>query len=176
MSKVTNIVKLQHRDAALLGKAVSGFNGSGLLRALMPIPSELVLDIEREDIDAIREDNRIKFGYSDAYEFCISEWGCLRDIDSTFLKSEVVDGIAVLEFDTKLNPPFDVYDRLVEFGFDVVAYYYEPQLGYCGIWDNGLDDFIDISRYSSAVVRNLIDPELDSMFGIVEKIEETEFL
>lgn len=176
MSKVTNIVKLQHRDSALLDKAVFGFNNTGVLRALMPIPQELVLDMELDDVDTVRESNKIRFGYSDAYEFCIGEWGCSRDIDSTFLKSEVIDGVAVLEFDTRLNPPFDVYDRLVELGFDVVAYYYEPRIGYCGIWDNGLDDFIDISRYSSTVVRSLIDPELDSMFGIVKKIEETEFL
>lgn len=170
--KVTNIVKLQHRDAALLGKAVAGFNGSGLLRALMPIPSELVLDIESADVDSLREANRIAFGYSDAYEFCIGEWGCTRDIDSTFLKSEVVGDTAVLEFDTVEFAPFAVYDRLVEFGFDVVAYYWEPSLGYCGIWDNGLDDFVDISRYSSEVVKGLIDPELDSMFGITKSIEE----
>lgn len=170
--KVTNIVKLQHSDTALLSKAVAGFNGSGLLRALMPIPSELVLDIESDTVDSLRESNRISFGYSDAYEFCIGEWGCTRDIDSTFLKSEVVGDTAVLEFDTVEIAPFAVYDRLVEFGFDVVAYYWEPSLGYCGIWDNGLDDFVDISHYSSDVVKNLIDPELDSMFGITKSIEE----
>jgi hypothetical protein len=172
LNKVTNIVKLQHSDAALLDKAVVGFNGSGLLRALMPIPRELFLDVESEDIDLTREANRVKFGYSDAYEFCIAEWGCTRDIDSTFLKSEVVGETAVLEFDTVDTAPFDVYERLVELGFDVVAYYWERRLGYCGIWDNGLDDFVDISHYSSETVKNLIDPELDSIFGITASIEE----
>lgn len=173
-NKVTNIVKLQHSDSALILKAVSGFNSTGVLRALLPIPSELEFDFSDENVDLIRKSNKTKFGYYDKYEFCINEWGCTRDIDSTCLKAYVDGNTTVFEFDTVINPPFDVYDTLVELGFDVVSYYYEPDLKYCGIWDNGLNDSVDFSGYSSKVVKNLIDPELDSMFGISESIVEIE--
>lgn len=178
--RVTNIVQLQHNNTELLQKAVTGFNSTGLLRALLPIPRELIVDIDVDDenIDDIRATNKLTFGYADSYEFRVAEWHCTSDIDSTRLKAEVTGDTAVLEFDTMLHSPVDVFDRLLDFGFDIVAYYYEPRLGFCGVWDNGVNYSFDISGYPAAVVRNFIDPTLDDVFGITDSIiefEEEEF-
>lgn len=160
-TQVSNIVKLQHSDTNLLHKVMNGFNTSGILNTLIPIP----LDVENARTGII--------GYSDIYEFCLKEWGTMHDVGADNQQARLVDDYVLLEFNTN-KPPYEVFERLVEFGFDVVAHYYDAIEGYCGIWDNNIDDYYDISGLTSNAVRYRIDPILDNMFGIVVKLKEHE--
>jgi hypothetical protein len=63
---------------------------------------------------------------------------------------------------------------LVEQGFEVVLYYYEPGMGYCGKWEDGFDEYYEYSGENSKTVRAAIGSDLDDMFGISESMAEYE--
>ena len=67
-----------------------------------------------------------------------------------------------------------IYEALVEDGFEVVAYYYEPGMAYVGKYDNGVDECFDYGGETSATVRDVIGDELDEMFGISDSMAEFE--
>ena len=84
--------------------------------------------------------------------------------DSNFLSAS---------FDTAWSPPIAFYERLQELGFVVRAYYFEPGMGFCGIWNDGDDQFYNIEGNSEWVMNN-IPHELDYEFGISENMAEWE--
>jgi hypothetical protein len=63
---------------------------------------------------------------------------------------------------------------LLEQGFDVTLYYYEPGMGFVGKWEDGCDDYYEYSGENSDTVRAAIGDELDDMFGISESMAEYE--
>jgi len=77
-------------------------------------------------------------------------------------------------FDSAWSPPIAVCEALVEQGFEVVLYYYEPGMGYCGKFEDGSDDYYEYSGENSNTVRAAIGSDLDDMFGISESMAEYE--
>lgn len=67
-----------------------------------------------------------------------------------------------------------VYAALVDNGYDVVAYYNEPGMVFCGKYDNGDDDCYEYGGETSATVRDVIGDELDDYFAISEQMAEYE--
>jgi hypothetical protein len=59
-------------------------------------------------------------------------------------------------------------------GFTVRAYYYEGGMCYAGIWEDGQDDYYDLSGMDSAQVKEQLPTELDEMFCISEYMAEWE--
>ena len=58
-------------------------------------------------------------------------------------------------------------------GFSITALYYESGMGFCGIWDNGSDEYYDIGGNSDWVKLN-IPEEIDDEFGISLSMAEWE--
>jgi hypothetical protein len=52
--------------------------------------------------------------------------------------------------------------------------YYEPGMAYCGVWEDGNDDYYDLSEMNSQEVEDSIPSELDEAFGISETMREYE--
>ncbi len=80
----------------------------------------------------------------DWYEWNISNWGTKWDIGSDNgevhgLNPTIVDNEATMSFDSAWSPPIGLYKELVLRGFRVVASYFEPGMGYCGVWIDGDD-------------------------------------
>ena len=120
-----------------------------------------------DEYDRIRAENRAETGYDSWYEFCTNRWGTKWDvggIDSSIAIDD--DGLGfTASFDSAWSPPTGVYEQLVEQGFEVLAYYYEPGMGFAGIWDNGCDDcYSDWGDAQGA--RDTLPQELDDHFGI----------
>jgi hypothetical protein len=67
-----------------------------------------------------------------------------------------------------------IAEALVEQGYEVTLYYYEPGMGYCGKFEDGYDDCYEYGGENSATVRAVIGDELDDMFGISESMAEYE--
>jgi len=72
-------------------------------------------------------------------------------------------------------------EKLCDLGFSVRLMYYEPGMAFCGIWEDGSDDYYDIGGMTSEQVLDDVPEELDQCFGISEAIadyeeEETEEL
>ena len=80
----------------------------------------------------------------DWYEWNIANWGTKWDIGSDNgevhgLNPTIVDNEATMSFDSAWSPPIGLYKELVLRGFRVVASYFEPGMGYCGVWTDGDD-------------------------------------
>ena len=52
----------------------------------------------------------------------------------------------------------------------MLAYYYEPGMGFCGMFAEGFDDYFEIGDMSAEAVADLLPNVLDAMFNISEDI------
>ena len=76
-------------------------------------------------------------------------------------------------FDTAWSPPIPFYEKLQDLGFVVKGYYFESGMGYCGVWDDGDDQYYDIQGNSEWVMEN-IPSDIDLQFCISECMAEWE--
>lgn len=100
-------------------------------------------------------------GYSDDdrwYDWRIANWGTKWDIGADIgtdreewhgLKATRVGNQVCCSFDSPWAPPIQLYETLVDLGYNVKASYFEPGMAFCGIWDNGDDNYIEFSRYNN---------------------------
>jgi hypothetical protein len=123
----------------------------------------------------LQEDINVKkFGFKNWYDWQVANWGTKWDIcEATITPSD--DGYsATLGFDTAWSPPIAAYEKLLDLGFSIRAYYYEPGMCFAGIWEDGVDDFYEYSDMTSAQVAEEFPTELDEMFCISESMAEWE--
>jgi hypothetical protein len=176
-----NSVTITHEDPAKMSALVEAMNENKFCNFAIPVPTALSetmsgsfgdgekqAALERQTLDNIQ-----LHGYGNWYDFCVNRWGTKWEVDT---KGSVdFDGQTVtVGFESAWSPPCGVYEALVEQGYDVVAYYYEPGMGYLGKWDNGIDESYEIGGETSKTIRAVIGAELDDMFNISESMAEYE--
>ena len=186
-----NTITISHDDMAMMKRVVKGYNQNKLLDEFIPIPLELkegamnsseLMKIRnweyKKELDKVREElNRKYFGYKDWYDYCVSEWGTKWDIgrDSapTLLMKDIKDKTVTFDFDSAWSFPSSAYEKLVDMGFSITAYYFEGGMGFCGMWENGSDDYYSIEGNSEWVLNN-IPASINQHFGISENMAEWE--
>jgi hypothetical protein len=122
------------------------------LRDFIPIPQELEIVACRVGGDdnpdqvllvAQQEANQKKYGYQDWYSYCINEWGTKWDIGYHEDEGNAPYNENQAEFTVRYNsawsPPEAACFKLVAMGFDITNYYYEPGMGFCGVFKDGAD-------------------------------------
>jgi hypothetical protein len=77
-------------------------------------------------------------------------------------------------FDSAWSPPTTAMERLVEMGFGVKLYYFEPGMAFAGIWEDGNDDYYEYNTLNSTEVAEQLPAELDEAFGISDTMAEYE--
>jgi hypothetical protein len=65
-------------------------------------------------------------------------------------------------------------DKMMDLGFSVRLYYYEPGMCFAGIYSEDGDDYYDLSNLSSEQAKEELPEALDEMFGISETMAEYE--
>jgi len=179
-----NTVEITHDDPAKIKELVDAVNAGKFLNYACPMPEDLQIVAGRAGADDSPEQkalveaetrNLATHGYKTWYDFCVNEWGTKWDVDAieTIELEGDVDHVT-FGFDSAWSPPTGAMEHLMDKGFRVVLYYYEPGMAFCGIWDNGDDDCYDITSMSSSHVVDAIPEALDEMFGISEAIAEYE--
>jgi hypothetical protein len=177
-----NVLELAHEDPAMLERARVAFNEGKLCNEFVPVPPELHIvagrvgndtDPKQIELEAAEKSNREKFGYATWYDFCVNEWGTKWDVGGDGMTAELENGQLVMSFDSAWSPPCNFYEKLLDLGFEVRAYYYEGGMNFAGIWDNGDDEFYELET-GSAAVREQIPSVLDDMFCISEGMAEWE--
>jgi hypothetical protein len=186
-----NTITISHPDMAMMKRVVKGYNQNRLLDEFIPIPLELkegamnsseLMKIRnweyKKELDKVREElNRKYFGYKDWYDYCVSEWGTKWDIgrneSSTLLMKDIKDKTLTFYFDSAWSFPLGAYEKLSDMGFSIRAMYYEGGIGFCGIWEDGQDDYYDI-KGDSIWVKDNIPQEIDHEFCISESMAEWE--
>jgi hypothetical protein len=177
-----NTLELAHKDPAMLERAKDALNRGEFLQEFIPVPESLKIvagrvgaddDPKQQLLEEQESTNLFVFGYKNWYDFCVGEWGTKWDVGGDGITAEIENGQITTSFDSAWSPPIAAYEKLVELGFSVRAYYYEGGMNFAGIWEDGVDDFYELESGSEAV-REQIPSVLDEMFCISESMAEWE--
>ena len=178
----SNSITLRGSSQAKVQRLADAFREGKFCSAAIPIPEELQNPDtgsyggdNAEEKDRLRESLVAKYGFSGWYDFCTNRWGTKWDVGDEHSIEMNDDGLGFrATFDSAWAPPTGVYEQLVEDGFEVVATYYESGMGFIGRWDNGCDDYYELSGLNSQTVRDEIGEDLDDEYGISESMAEYE--
>lgn len=178
-----NVIELGHEDPAMLERAKAALNRGEFLQEFIPVPESLQIvagrvgddtDPKQIALEAAEKSNLEKYGYATWYDFCVSEWGTKWDVGGDGMTCDIENGRISTSFDSAWSPPTNAYEKLVDLGFSVRAYYYEPGMAFAGIWEDGDDDFYELGGMDSASVQEELPAVLDEMFCISESMAEWE--
>jgi hypothetical protein len=153
-----NNITVSHDDPAMVDRFENAYNNGKTCNEFLPVP-EGYYDDERW------------------YDWCVNNWGTKWDFgadpaESLGLKATRVDNEITATFDSAWSPPIGMYETLVELGYNVRATYWEPGMAYCGIWDNGNDNYIEYGQSDNP--DEDIPVALWNEYNMGEFFEETE--
>jgi len=147
-----NTLNLRHEDPAQIERAKTAFADGRFLEEFIPFPN----------------------GEWD-YNWCVNAWGTKWDVggeDAHMVEQDANN--VVFNFDSAWAPPTNAYEQLMEQGFEIIAYYYEPGMAFCGKWENGDDDYYEYGGMTSDEIADTLPDDLDETFGISESVAEYE--
>ena len=173
-----NGITLRHADPQMIERVLKG--REGLLMEFLPTPQALLdtvagfpgADKEAEH-EAQMKSNIEKHGAKDWYDWNCNNWGTKWDFALDCVENPDPNTVTA-SFDTAWAPPIEAYNKLMELGFEIEAFYYEPGMAFVGKYDNGSDDCVEYGGATSETVRDMIGEELDDYFGISEGMVEWE--
>ncbi len=175
-----NWVEVGHEDPAKIQALKEAFDRGEFCDHVIPVPEDLKIvagrvgdDTNAEQIELERKtkENIAKYGAGNWYDFCTSRWGTKWDVGGEGQADIADDGLSFnASFDSAWAPPTGVYEKLVDEGYTVRAYYYEGGMAYCGVYDNGSDNYMEIGGMTAKEVEAVIDPDLDECMGITESM------
>ena len=178
----SNSVMIHHEDSDKIDQLVDAFEAQRLFDQIIPIP-EILKNSELSSYggqdsqkrDNLREEAQRITGWSNEYDFCVSNWGTKWDVGGDGSCSIHDENHAVsFNFETAWAPPIGIYEELAKQGYTVNAYYYEPGMSFCGNWTSSHgDDYYEIQGGSGWVVEN-IPQEISDAMGIIDLMEEWE--
>ncbi len=155
-----NTMKLSHPDPAMLEKAAAAWNSGEFLSVMVPEP----------DYPGYK-DCEIKPGaMPDWWTWRVKNWGTKWDIGrdkSLDNHAEIVGGEMFVHFDSAWAPPIEAYDTMTEQGFSILAYYFEPGMGFCGRYEDGIDDYYEVGEGE-------IPTDIDEEMGIADTLSHYE--
>jgi hypothetical protein len=182
-----NTVEVYHPDPTKLKALVEAFNEGKFCNHIIPVPKELTETVSghcgegyAQDLNQFKMELNLKyFGVKDWYDFCVARWGTKWDVGGDSAYSDPVElkegqNDVTLGFDSAWSPPVGVYEAMVEQGFSVRAYYYEPGMAFAGVWWDGDDNYFEYGGLNSEQIKEELPSELDECFGISESVAEWE--
>ena len=179
----SNHITVRGTDPVAIKRLADAFDNGEFCATVVPMPEELNITSgflgngdEQKELEAKSAANLEKHGYANWYDFNVANWGTKWEIGGNGDEAERdEDGLGFsAPFDSAWSPPIGVCEALVEQGFEVVLYYYEPGMGYCGKFEDGYDEYYEYGSENSKTVRAAIGSDLDDMFGISESMAEYE--
>lgn len=176
-----NTLNIRHEDPAMIERAKAAFARGEFLNEFIPCPQDLIDTVsgfvgeEQEALEAKQEANRAKYGYPTWYEFNVANWGTKWDVgagDGSTVDQDA-NGV-VFNFDSAWAPPIAAYERLMEQGFEILAYYFEPGMAFAGKWEDGCDDYYEYGGMTSEQIADELPDDLDETFDISGQVAEWE--
>ena len=178
----SNHITVRGGDQAEIQRLAKALSEGTFCNAVVPTPQELTEtvagsfgdDAQQKALELREQTNVEKYGYKNWYDFQVANWGTKWDVSGEAVEIDE-DGLGFSgAFESAWAPPVRIAEALVEQGFEVTLYYYEPGMAFVGKWENGIDDEYSYGEETSATVRAVIGDELDDMFGISESMAEYE--
>lgn len=169
-----NTMELMHSDPEMVKKAYDALKDGKFFSAFHPCPQELIDTVSGGVGDGYKgelhkfqmELNKKYFGYVDWYDWNCANWGTKWEVCEPFCTGHDKDYLTA-SFDTAWSPPIQFYEKMKELGFAIRAFYYEPGMAFCGLWNDGDSQYYEITGNSEWVESN-IPVEIDIEFGISE--------
>ena len=177
-----NVVFIKHSDTAAIRRVADAFASGNLMASFFPCPQELrdtasgsySNPAEQAALMQKQGANILKYGYPTWYEWMIAELGTKWDVGQDGFDTGYKPGDTdlTLNFDSAWSPPCKFYAKMCDqLGYTIKAYYYEPGMAFCGIWDEGEDVSYKVPSTADEVA-DCIPAKLDEMFNIAEQIRE----
>jgi Ferredoxin-like domain in Api92-like protein len=177
----SNHITVRGSNQAEIQRLAKALSEGEFCHAVIPTPKDLtdtvsgfVGEDQRAAHEAQMDRNVALYGYKDWYAFQTAIWGTKWDVscDSVEIDDDGLGFSGV--FESAWSPPMGIAAALVEQGYEVTLYYYEPGMGFVGKFEDGSDDYYEYNGENSKTVRAAIGDELDDMFGISESMAEYE--
>ena len=142
-----NNLTITHSDTDKLQEFVDAYNSGGVCNYFIPKP-------ENEDW----------------YSWNISNWGTKWDFGKGehHDPAQIINNEVSVSFDTAWSPPIEFYNHLQKLRYMVIATYWEPGIGFCGSYENGIEDTIEYQD------KEEIPDELWDQFGMADFFEMSE--
>lgn len=149
----TNTATLCHAEPAMIERLARAFREDRLLSEFIPVPEGMPDE--------------------EAYHFRLTNWGTKWDVGGEVDDQPTPYEITVT-FDSAWSPPITGYEKLCSLGFKVKAYYWEPGMSFCGVFDGDQNgSATDHRDYADADdIRDVVGEELDDFYGISAEVEE----
>ncbi len=178
----SNHITVRGTNQTEIQRLAKAFSEGELCHAVIPTPQELTDTIsgsfgddeKQRELEAKTRANIEKYGYGNWYDFQVANWGTKWDVSCDSVEIDE-DGLGFSgTFESAWSPPMGMAQELVNQGYEVTLFYYEPGMAYCGKFEDGCDDYYEYGGENSKTVRAAIGDELDDMFGISESMAEYE--
>ena len=178
-----NGITVRGKDKEQVKRLVEAFDQGKFCNAVIPVPEELMNPEtttwghgeDEAKRQALREQLTEKYGFQSWYDFCVARWGTKWDVGGDTHAQLHDDELGFdASFESAWAPPVGVYEALVDQGFEVTAYYYEPGMQFVGKWEDGDDEYYEYGGATSDTIREVIGSELDDYFGISEELAQWE--
>ena len=104
------------------------------------------------------------------YDKSLEGWGTKWDVDPFHCDLDEDAKVLSVSFDSAWAPPINLYNFLQSKNFVVYATYYEPGMGFAGVYSNGENR--EYSEFDDEFFESVDGEELDGCFGIREELEE----
>ena len=164
----------------MLTRAQEGFKKGELLNTFIPCPEDLRFTEavyypeghELKEAQDLKESRNIeKHGFRNWYDWQVAHWGTKWDVGGESESADIEDGVLTLSFDSAWSPPLEAFATLEDVcGFEIEAYYYEPGMAFCGVWEGSIDNCIEIPS-TSKEAEKVIPVAINEMFDIVGSME-----
>ncbi len=110
----------------------------------------------------------------DWYAYNLENYGCKWNCNANDWDVESGDGTTItISFDSPWGPPDKLFEQLSQDYQSVLAYYYEPGMAFCGLFEDGFDNQYEIPG-TAEEIRDAIPDDIDEMFCISEYASERE--
>lgn len=152
-----NNLTVSHSDEAMVQEFADAWNSGGVCKHYIPMPEG-----------------------KDWYDWNISNWGTKWDFGKddyeypVVIKKVTMDSGTFYEVSvspsTAWSPPVEFYNHLTDLGYDVHASYFEPGMGFCGIYHNGSDNYIEYGGDKDMIPVGIWNEyELGNFFEMMEE-------
>ena len=177
----SNTITLSHKDPAMIDRAIKAFNEGTLFNEFVPCPADLNITAgrlgdpdEQKALEAKEQANINKYGVANWYDWCIANWGTKWDISPVNEAERIDENTMTGFFDTAWGPAIQAYEAMEELGFTIDAMYHEPGMGFAGMYEDGYDEYLDLSGYDSEGLAEMLPERLDEAFCISEQAAQWE--
>lgn len=179
----SNVVVFRHENPSAIRRVVDAFNDRRLMQEFSPCPQDLLdttaggfaeTDMQA-NLEFKEKVNLQLYGYANWYDWCVNEWGTKWDVGASDGGEIELPGTGdrevTLSFESAWSPPTEFYKTMESLGFEVDAMYYEPGMGFCGSFSDGVSVSytipVDIER-----IDDEIPADINECFAISENAIE----